>query len=395
MKNKVAFMIPTLTNGGAERVVSNLSCGLSDNIDSKIILYNGNKIDYPYKGEIIDLNITTSSNPVSKLKALFKRIYRLKKIKKENNMEKTISFLDNPNIVNLLSRGKGETIISVRNLKSNHFNEGYGWGYKRLIKLLYNKADKIIVLSRMVKLDLVENFNIDANRIEVIYNPCDVEKINRLANEDLEREYKEIFKNPVIINIGRLTKQKGQWHLIRAFSKIKKEIPNAKLVILGQGELEDYLKELANNLGLIDDVHFLGFQKNPFKFIKNSTVFAFSSLYEGFGNVITEAMACGIPVVSTDCKAGPREILAPNTDIRKSTKAIEYAKYGILVPVCDGVKYNYNDSLTTNEEYLSQAVIDLIKNRDIMNIYINLFEERLNDFKIKKIINEWVDICNN
>ena len=95
--------------------------------------------------------------------------------------------------------------------------------------------------------------------------------------------------------MGRLTRPKGQWHLIRALSYVKKEIEDVKLLILGQGELKGYLKELVDKLDLRNNVEFLGYQRNPFKYIASSDLFVFSSLYEGFGNVLVEAMACGVP----------------------------------------------------------------------------------------------------
>ena len=100
--------------------------------------------------------------------------------------------------------------------------------------------------------------------------------------------------------MGRLSKPKGQWHLIRAFKKVKETIKDMKLIILGRGELEDYLKQLVEELNLEKDVYFLGFQKNPFKFISKSKIYLFPSLYEGFGFPVIEAMACGIPVVCSD-----------------------------------------------------------------------------------------------
>ena len=98
---------------------------------------------------------------------------------------------------------------------------------------------------RSNKKDLIKNYGLEEEKIKVIYNPYDIEKIRSLASEPIEDNYKEVFKNPTIITVGRLSKQKGQWHLIRAFKKVKEEIPNAKLVILGQGELQDYLIKLT------------------------------------------------------------------------------------------------------------------------------------------------------
>ena len=122
-------------------------------------------------------------------------------------------------------------------------------------------------------------------------------------------EFQELFSFPVVINVARLEEQKGQEYLIRSFVRIKKEIPLTKLVILGEGHLEHKLRDLAKGLGLEQDVVFLGWQKNPFKFLAYSKVFVLSSLWEGFPNTLLEAMALGLPVISTDCPSGPNEII--------------------------------------------------------------------------------------
>ena len=261
--------------------------------------------------------------------------------------------------------------------------------YRLLIKILYNKADLVIAVSNLVKNDLISSFRIKDDKIKVIYNPYDLEKIRKLASEEIEIEYQEIFKFPTIITVGRLSKQKGQWHLIRAFKKVKEVLSDVKLVILGQGELEDYLKKLAIDLGLEKDVHFLGFQKNPFKYINRSTIYVFPSLYEGFPNALCEAMACGIPVISADCKSGPREILAPETDITRETKEIEYGTYGILVPVCDGQMYGYNDNITKEEEILSGSIVELLENQALLKQYSIKVLNRVKDFEQEIIIKLW------
>src|SRR5699024_8973667 len=148
-----------------------------------------------------------------------------------------------------------------------------------------------------------------------IYNFYDIEKILELSKEPLTVQDAKIFENPTIVTVGRLAEQKGQWHLIRALNKVKKEIPDVKLIILGEGELEDYLKKLVNDYKLTENVHFLGFQKNPFKYITKSDMYVFPSLYEGFPNALAEGMVCGLPVISSDCESGPREILSPDLDL--------------------------------------------------------------------------------
>ena len=121
---------------------------------------------------------------------------------------------------------------------------------------------------------------------------------------------------PIVITAGRLSPEKGQGYLIRAFAEVRKAVP-CQLAILGTGELESQLKQLTSELGVTDDVHFLGWQPNPFKYISKATVFVSPSLTEGFGLTVLEAMACKVPVIATDCPGGQGEIIGD--------------EYGILV----------------------------------------------------------------
>lgn len=392
MKKNIGILVTKLADGGAERVASNLSCFLSERFQNNIILYNGKEVDYSYKGKIIDLNTKASSNYFNKLFILIKRIYRVKKIKKDLSIKTTISLMEGPNIVNILTKRNDRTIISVHTFLSKRLKKFEGKIYGGLIKRLYNKADYIVAVSKGIKEDLIMNFSVDESKIKVIYNPIDIERIQDLVNEEIEKRYVEIFNHPVIINMGRLIEAKGQWHLIRAFKKVKEKVPNAKLVILGQGDLESRLKNLARELSLENDIHFLGFEKNPFKYISKSTVYVSTSICEGFPNSLIEAMVCGMPVASTDCKSGPREIIAPYSNIFKETKSVEYAKYGALLPAFSGDYLDGSSSLLKEEIMIASTIVDLIKNRSLREKYIDSSNKRAKDFHINTIINQWENI---
>jgi len=152
------------------------------------------------------------------------------------------------------------------------------------------------------------------------------------------------------------------------------------------------IKNLAEDLGLGEDVHFLGFKNNPFKYMKRSDVFVLSSLYEGFGNVITEAMACGTPVVSTDCRSGPREILAPGTGIGENTEKIERAEYGILTPVPDEEKHEPEKELTEEEGFLAEALTKVLKDEDLRKKYRERSQDRIEEFRPEKITKRWIKV---
>ena len=340
MKKNVIILIHRLAGGGAERVASNLSLYLPrDKYNIYVVVYDDTVIDYPYQGHLVSLKTKSSSNLVGKSFNFIKRIYRLRKIKKDYQIDTTISLLGSANLLNILSRRKDKVIVSVRNflLLSEGFYSNLN---KLLMRILYNKADTIVAVSYVLNQELKSKYKLASKKMRVIYNPYDINKIKKLSKEYIEDKYVQLFERPTIVTVGSLTKQKGQWHLIRAFKLVKEKIPNLNLIIIGQGELEGYLKSLINDLDLNDDIHLLGYQKNPFKYITKSNLFVFPSLYEGFPNALCEAMACGIPVISTDCKSGPREILAPNTNTELTTSEIEYGEHGILIPLISG-KYFY------------------------------------------------------
>jgi glycosyltransferase involved in cell wall biosynthesis len=177
-----------------------------------------------------------------------------------------------------------------------------------LYKLFYKKSNLIIAQCQEMKNDLIKYLKIKEDKIKVIYNPLEINKIIFQTNGD----------NPYLVNkinflgVGRLTKQKGFDILIRAFSIVVKEIPNSHLTILGEGELLNELENLAYDLGLNNKISFEGFKINPYIYYYYSDTYVLSSRWEGFPNSLLEALACKAKVVSTKCKSGPNEIIGNN-----------------------------------------------------------------------------------
>jgi glycosyltransferase involved in cell wall biosynthesis len=185
----------------------------------------------------------------------------------------------------------------------------------------YHRADGVIAISCGVADDLAAAIDMPRDHIQVIYNPAFLPNVIENSKLALLHPWFAPHEPPVILAAGRLTAAKDFSTLIRAFARLH-SVRAARLVILGEGEQRDKLEVLLKELDLASDVALPGFVDNPFAWMRRSALFVLSSAWEGFGNVLVEAMACGLPVVSTDCPSGPAEIL-------------ENGRWGRLVPVGD------------------------------------------------------------
>ena len=369
-KTNILILVHHLSNGGAERVVSHLCDEFSKKYNVILVNFEKEKeIDYKCSVKRIIIN------PIIFL-CKFRTINKLKKIKKHYNITHSISFGTSINYYNTMSKVNDTTIISVRNYMSKSIKYEMQKSY---IEEAVKYADKIIAVSDMVKYDLIRTFNADEKKISIIYNYCDGEKIDNFLKDPKEINMGE----KVVINVGRLTYQKCQINLIKAFKQVVDKIPDAKLIILGQGPLKNELNEEILNLGLKDNIFLYGFKVNPYIYLKNSSIFVLSSLYEGMSNALLEAMYCGLPIIATDCRAGVREILAPNTNFEQYNTNVTYEEHGVLVPVM------YNDS---NTEFMAEAIIKMLQNDELRQSYSIKSKDRIKDFYKEKILKKWFKI---
>jgi len=214
--------------------------------------------------------------------------------------------------------GNIQTTISAGLTDSNFIKRNL---YFSMMRIFYKWTHFIVAVSKGVADDIIQITGLPSEKVKVIYNPVVTPNIVERAAEPLEHPWLSDGDVPVIVGIGRLTKQKDFHTLIRAFAVVRRTRP-CRLVILGDGGDRESLLSLAQEQGVLTDVDFPGFQQNPFAWLSRSSLFVLSSRWEGFGIVIVEALALGIPVVSTDCPNGPREILKDG-------------EYGPLVPVED------------------------------------------------------------
>ena len=204
-------------------------------------------------------------------------------------------------------------------MAGKHPIKEYLW-YLRM-KVLYPLADAVVAVSQGVADDLEKNAGIPSSLLRVIQNPVITPEIVDLADQPVGHPWFIQENVPIIVAAGRLTRQKDFPTLLRAFALVRQKRP-CHLVILGEGRDRVMLKSLAAELGIRNEVYFPGFVENPYAYMSKAALFVLSSRWEGSPNVLTEALALGTPVVSTDCPSGPREILANG-------------RYGTLVPIGD------------------------------------------------------------
>jgi glycosyltransferase involved in cell wall biosynthesis len=187
------------------------------------------------------------------------------------------------------------------------------WGKKFPMSRVYRRIDEIVAVSEGAAASVVNFLGIPRDRISVIYNPVPTDEIRGKASQAVDHPWFADGALPVIISCGRLAPQKDFETLLRAFALLRRKTPS-RLVILGEGPEREKLEALIRSLGIGDCAALFGFEENPYKYIARARLFAMSSVSEGFSLVITEAMALGIPAVSTDCPSGPAELLACHPD---------------------------------------------------------------------------------
>ena len=396
-KKKILFVIPYMSEGGAQRALSNIQKELA-NTYSIDTLINGefNRV-YPNYGNVYTLKIDNRRKKDSVLfqfLVFLKRVHRLRDLKNTNDYIACISFVDSANVANIITKSKKtKTIISVRTsiAESAKVLPQYKYIVSPMVKLLYPRADRIITVSEELRRELICSFGINARIIQTIYNGFDIENINMLSQEDIDNSVLLRVKGKrIVFTAGRLNIAKNQWHLIRAFSIIKKKLPNTVLVIAGTGELEEYLQSLTEKLGLSKDIIFLGFESNVYRYMANADVFVLPSCYEGFPNALCEAMCVGAPCVVTDFKTGAREIIAPELLFSDEVlnKATE-CEYGIITPKCSGKKYIGEEPLESAELELADAITRVLEDERLMVRYRSKSRERSRFFTIHDAARKW------
>ncbi|GAB4524354.1 MAG: glycosyltransferase [Pleurocapsa sp.] len=362
--SKVAIFLTALDGGGAEKVMLNLAQGFIESgisVDLLLVKAEGSYLSQiPPEVKLIDFQAHR----------LLSSIFSLISYLKTKQPQALITALDTNVIAAWLRRWGGistTTIVTVHNnlsLESRHAKSIKRKLTAKFARWFYGWADNIVAVSHGVAQDLLK-IGLPKEKIKVIYNPIVTSELMKKLQEQnsLDSSWFAPGEPPVILGVGRLNEQKDFPTLIKAFAQLRQQ-QSVRLIILGEGEERSNLQALIEELDITQDVALPGFVDNPYIYMANATVLVLSSAWEGFGNVLVEAMAAGTPVVSTDCPSGPAEILANG-------------KYGKLVAV-------------GNKKELAQAIEKTIQQKSNPDI----LRQRANDFTLKQAIMHYVNLFN-
>ena len=392
------LIIPELTMGGAQRSLSKLSIELAKRHNVWLLIFNReHSFAYEYGGELLSLDVVPGAGPHGKVLAFIRRIQRLKKLKAKFRIDVSISFLEGADYINVLSRSGEKVVLSIRGSKEHDetIHGKYSWLRKKvLIPWLYKKADAIVAVNNGIVSELTNQYGLGKLHKVVIGNYYNIQEIVQLSNEKKDNATMKLYSDPVLVTTGRFAPEKGLENLLVVFQRLKsKQMPNLRLVMIGDGPDLDRLILTAQRLGLsvrqgIDfntpsDVVILRREPNVFKFLNGAVLYLMNSSSEGFPNGLAEAMICGLPVVSSDCPYGPREILEPEFSFPHELAKPHISRYGVLMPVIKS-----NEDIELWVATLSSLVKD---NQRRLEIAKNA-RDRIALFDKDLIISQWFQI---
>lgn len=360
-KERIAIFAPSMRGGGMERVTLAIAVGVADKghpVDLLLVSAEG-----PFMSRIPDHINVIDFGTTRALKTIPGLIKYMRQYKPHAMLCAMGHIGLMAVIAQLLSLSKTNIFIAIHTTMS--LSTRYLPPMKRRILFettrLYARASSVIGVSQGVVDDLAQHTRIPKNKLRVVYNPVITPHLKQAMNEPINHKWLQDKSIPVVLGAGHFLPLKGFDVLIEAFSHVVAKQP-ARLIIIGEGKQREMLTALIQKLGLEDCVDLPGFADNPYAYMKQADVFTLSSRSEGLPTVLIEAMACGCPVVSTDCPSGPREIL-------------NNGEYGKLVPV-------------ENPEALAEAILQsLSEEYDPSKV-----QERIEQFAEERIIDEYLSL---
>ncbi|MEO1427943.1 MAG: glycosyltransferase [Cyanobacteria bacterium J06633_8] len=361
-KKPIAFFLPNLAGGGAEKIVVNLLKGMQEpDISLDLVLADAEGpllSQVPNNIRIVDF---ASSRVLKAIPALCRYL-------QENKPLALVSHISHANVAAVIAKELSKTKTKLILVEHNtvtyaQSTEWRGRFVPLFMRWLYPRADVVVGVSEGVTEDIKSQLGLVQDKVNTIYNPVVDDKLVLKANSSLNHSWFAENSPPVFLGVGRLTEQKDFSTLIKAFALVRQK-RSARLIILGEGVARAELEKLVETLGITEDVSLPGFTDNPYAYMKKASAFVLSSRWEGLPTVLIEAMACGCPVISTNCPSGPEEIL-------------QAGKYGKLVAVGDVAA-------------LSEAMLNALDNPENSQI----LAQRTQDFSFDKAVSKYLELVN-
>ena len=356
-KIKIALIGFRLSEGGSERVMANLSVFFEkQGIEvHNIIIEDG--VSYPFGGKLI--NIGLIKNKKNDILNKFKRLNALRNHLNSNTFDYIIDFRYRTKFIQEFILSKfiynATTIYTIHSYLIEHYIPNNSL----IARFFYGNCFANVAITRKVEQLISEKHNF--KNTVTIYNPVNLEEIDIKKNDNINIDFE------FIIGIGQFVNDIKQFDkLILSYAKSILPESNVNLVILGDGDRKSYLQNICKDLNILDKVHFFGYQDNPYKYLKKSKFLVLSSKHEGMPNVILEALACEVPVVSFDCLSGPSEMIIDK-------------KNGLLVENQDVDK-------------LSEAMNLFLKDQKLYDFCKSNTLSSLEPFLIEKIGKQWLDL---
>lgn len=320
-QRRIALVIPTLAGGGAERTYLNLAEGFHQagyRVDLILKQASGEYLpQVPASINLVDLN---ASRMVRTLPGLIRYL-------RSQRPQVLMAGLELTHMIALAAQGisgvPAKVIVTVHSVISQS-NPSYLPARsleRQLMRLLYPRAGEIVGISKGTAQDFSNFLDFPLTRLRVIYNPVITPALLENARQVPRHPWFDEGQPPVILSVGRLNPVKNFSMLIKAFALARQRTP-LRLLILGEGEQRHELESQVRQMGLQEDISLAGFHQNPYAFMRQANMLVLSSRHEAFGRVLVEAMACGCPVIATDCPGGVAEL-------------VDNGRYGHLVPVGD------------------------------------------------------------
>lgn len=351
---KILLIVPALHQGGFEKVCVATARLLQPYFQVRIAIFDSADIAYDVRGiPVADLHLPSRPGRLRKICNVILRGLKLRALMRREQIDIAYSFGPTANLANIAAGGRAVKWLGIRSYMD--------MGNPGQIRLFCRCADRVVCCSETICREVQTKYRCD--RAVALCNPFDIQQMQTLAGR--EEAVLPWAEGRILVSMGREDPVKGFWHLLKSFALVHRELPDTKLLIVGEGEFRSY-RELAEGLGIADAVCFAGLQKNPYPYLKRGSLYVLTSRYEGFPNAMVEAMAMGLPVIATDCMTGPREILED--------------RYGVLVPNMSPEE-NFDPQIITEEERdLAGEITAMLKNPEKMAHYSRASTERAGEY---------------